>query len=270
MDWKNIGKSNNIGQKNKDIKNIIKRFINFEILLKDFLNKIESINNFYKAFSKVEKIKTMINFISNELREPILFELAVFLRSYIKDFEELLKLLKNNKDLIKLIEVNIRQKNKRIEEKFISIDFWDPKIMNPEYEKFKSFRINFYKFIWDFLKQNKKEKTEFEEKYKEIKGVLNVICHYYEENNHKDDKEKRSQYNEKLYSWILTDKDFQENFFEFIHWLDYVLTGKKESINSLIDSDDFLVIQKLTEYFNDLLKKQEDMKNCFDKFKNNK
>lgn len=252
MDEKNINKSNNIEEKNKDIKNIIERLKNFEILFKDFLNKIESINNFYITFSKFEEIKMMINFISNELRNPILFELAIFLRSYKDDFLDLFKLLKNNKELIKSIEVNIRQKNKKIEEKFISIDFWDPKIMNPELEEFKNFRVNFYKFIWNFFNQNSNEKKEFQK----IEGVLNVICHYYEEDNHKDDKEKNNQYSEELYSLILSKKELLKNFFKFIHWIDYILSNKVNFLNVEIENNDFMTIRKLTEYFNDWLKKR--------------
>lgn len=107
-------------------------------------------------------------------------------------------------------------------------------------------------------------------KFEQIKGVLNVICHYYEQNNHKIDKEKHNQYNEKLYSWILSNKELQENFFEFIHWLDYVLSGKEEAINSVIFKKDFIVTQKLNEYFNDWLKQQKNIKIYFDKFKNKK
>lgn len=267
MDEKNINENNNIKEKNKDIKNIIERFKNFEFLFRTYFWKIQSINNFYKNFSSNKNIddKT-IACICNELREPILFQLAVFLRSYIDDFQKLFRLLKNNKKLVKLIECKIREKNKRIEEKFINISFWDPKIMNPGSEEFKNFRVKFYNFIWNFLKQNKEEKIKFEQ----IKGVLNVICHYYEKDNHKKDKEKNNQYNEKLYSWILNEKEFQENFFEFIHWLDYVVSGKEEAISSEIFKKDLIVIKKLTKYFNNWLKEQENIKICLDELKNNK
>lgn len=266
MDDKNINESNNIKKENKDIKSKITRFKNFEILLKEFLIKIEAINNFYKKFSSNKNIDKTIEYIYKELRGPILFELAVFIRSYKKDFEDLIKLLKNNEKLIKLIEVSIRQKNKKIEENFSCITVWIPDILNPRDKEFKKFRVNFYKFIWNFSNKKSNERKQFQQ----IVGVLNTICHYYEENNHKEDKKKHNQYNEELYWDILSKKEMLENFFKFIHWTDYILSNKENFLNVGIENNDFITIKKLTEYFNNWLKQQKNIKMCFDELKNNK
>lgn len=200
----------------KETKNLIKRINEFGIGFTKILLDIDSINNLYKKFSNIENIKKDIIDICHELRHPILFYLAIMIRGYKDDIKSLFKIWKNeikNKDILK--------------EKSQNFKIIFKEILNGNKNKdFDLFLKNLYDYVKNFSDENKY--------LKKIEGVLNIMCHFFDRENHKNDKKKSGQYDDKFYNWILNNKKLTENFFNLICYLDCRMNGKNEiQINSI-------------------------------------
>lgn len=147
--------------------------------------------------------------ICSELKEPILFYLAILIRGYKDDIKCLFKLWKKE---IKNNEI-LEEKNPQ------NFKIIFKEVLNRNKDKdFDIFLNNLYEFIKNYSDKN----------LKKLEGVLNVICHFYDNVNHKNEKEKSDQYNDEIYNLLLNNKRLTKNFFNFICFLDSRINCKNE------------------------------------------